>query len=161
MVFKIYYSHAKKDYDTQFELDNINAIRAKYPDATIFNPKILLKGGNYVTPIGFSAFMEDLQKNCFPKIDECDKFIVSKYKHGKYTTGVKKELEYAKYLGKHIEDFDLPYPLVNRKTVDCYLCGRQVIKEDDTCAKDDNDVWRDSCYFCNGIDVSCMEGFKE
>jgi len=133
MPVKIYYSHAKKDYDTEFELNNVDAIRAKYPDATIFNPKVLLKESNYVTPIGFSAFMEDLKKNCYPKIKDCDKFIVSKYKNGKYTTGVKKELEYAKYLGKHIEDFDLPYPLVNRETIDCQICGRQVIKEEDTC----------------------------
>jgi hypothetical protein len=116
MATKIYYSHAMKDYDTQFELDNMNAIRDKYPDAIIFNPKELLKGDNYITPKNYSEFMKDLEENCYPKIDECDIFVVSKYKHGKYTTGVKKELEYAKFLGKRILDFDLPYPLVNRKT---------------------------------------------
>lgn len=118
----IYFSHSKPDYNTEYELNCINEIKNRYPDAEIINPKDIKISDNDKVPLSgrYNYFMKMMSKYYFSEIDKCDLLIVAKSKSGKYSSGVKKEIEYANSINKSIEDLEVPYPELNTPTFPIY-----------------------------------------
>jgi len=151
---KGYFSFATTDYNTEYELLCLEKIKELYPNHEIINPKNItipdedkekLKGN-------YKNFILKMEKYFFPVIKICDLLIVAKNKNGKLYGGVQKEIDYAEKNGINIEYLNIQYPNPNRETVNCHYCGKQIIKAEDTYIKDNDNIYRDCCYHCNGID---------
>jgi hypothetical protein len=113
-MYNIYFAHSYVDYDTDYEQFCIDKIK-KWCDNNhiypyhIFNPKDV-----YISEVihkkSFKRYGEFkhyeykiLKKYFYPLIDESDIVIVAK-KNGKndYSSGVKKEIEYAESINKQV-----------------------------------------------------------
>jgi hypothetical protein len=162
-IERIYFGHHTKTYNTEYELDCINKIKELHPGCTITNPKDLRCDeacqGN---PGRYSEFMEQMEMCYFPALVLCNVLVVAKTKNRKISPGVQKEIEFALAHGIKVEYLDVVFPKINRPTKTCYFCGLQFVVEDeeangssirsDYSMKDEEDIWRDSCSHCNGID---------
>lgn len=107
MVCQIgYFAHSVLDYNnTVFEIHCLNRIKKFYPTMNISNPKNIFVTEEYKKKLSgtYYEFMSIMEKYYFPEIEKCDILIAFKYsKTGKYTSGVIKEIEYAKSIGKEV-----------------------------------------------------------
>jgi len=94
----IYFGHSLRDYNTEKESKEIERIIELYPECEIINPKDIIapKSKDIIDA------QTILNKYFIPIIKGCDIFCYSKTKKGKLTYGVRKELEYAEFLGLNI-----------------------------------------------------------
>ena len=93
---KLYFAHAKEDYNTEYEQKCLELIRDQYPRYEIINPKDIKIEGDQTDPKDYTKFMARMNRIYFPEILKCYVLIaVVSSNTGNLTQGVRKEIEFA------------------------------------------------------------------
>jgi len=97
---KIYFAHPVNEYNSEKESKEIERIIRLYPECEIINPKDIdaPKSKDIVDA------QKILETYFYPIVKKCDIVCYSKTKKGKLTYGVKRELEFAEFLGLEIKE---------------------------------------------------------
>jgi len=94
-LMKIYFAHAKRDYNSNFETEVISVIKNNI-GKNIINPKNI-EIDNDVSIDNYRMFMDELKNYFYPIIKKCNILVAVPYsKTGRYSSAVKKEIEFAK-----------------------------------------------------------------
>lgn len=93
---KLYFAHAKEDYNTEYEQKCLELIRDQYQRYEIINPRDIKIEGDQTDPKDYTRFMIRMNRLYFPEILKCCVLIaVVSSKTNTLTQGVRKEIEFA------------------------------------------------------------------
>lgn len=105
---KIFFGRSLLDYNSQYDVEWIKGIKDAWPDSEIIEFPIIEEGDKH--KIYGTKLREIEEKYFFPLIRECDLLVCvplwnydkenMRTKRGKYTEGVRMEIEYGLNLGK-------------------------------------------------------------
>lgn len=111
MVTKIYFCHPVSDYNDEFDTECIKKIKNKFGDkfgdVEIINPRNIKIDDSDKKKLSGSLddYVTMMEKYFFPEIDKCDAIYVFASDYQKYTDGVYREIQYAKYKGKTVVEW--------------------------------------------------------
>jgi hypothetical protein len=152
---KIYFGHPTGTYNTEYETLCLEKIKELYPGEgiEIVNPRDIKIAEEDKNPRGYAAYIKQMDKYYIPELDKCDLLMVAKTKKGKISPGVQKEIAHMIIKGKKVEYLDVQFPEVNRKTILCYWCKKQILEEDALfCGPDESGDGRTyGCANCAGV----------
>ena len=103
---KLYFAHAKEDYNTEYEQKCLDLIREQYPRYEIINPKDIKIEGDQTDPAKYAEFMQRMNKYFYPEILKCYVMIAVESSRGNLTQGVRKEIEFGLRNGLKVRNLE-------------------------------------------------------
>lgn len=102
---KVYFAHAISDFDTDIEELMIKKIIEFYPKYEIINPKNLQIDYKFDDPS--NQYLYEMTMIFLPALEDCDVVCAfNQYDNNRLAVATKKEVEYARNIGKEVVLFD-------------------------------------------------------